>query len=106
MGREYRGCRVHQNEIVYLALEGQAGFVNRRDAFYQECLSPGETVPAFKLCGATLDLIKDHQQLIADIRRQSSSPGCIIIDTMNRSLAGSENKDVIMPPIFPPPMPL
>src|SRR6266436_3582670 len=22
MGREYRGCRVHQNEIVYLALEG------------------------------------------------------------------------------------
>jgi hypothetical protein len=96
MGREYRGCRVHQNEIVYLALEGQAGFVNRRDAFYQECLSPGETVPAFKLCGATLDLIKDRQQLIADIRRQSSSPGCIIIDTMNRSLAGSENKDVDM----------
>jgi hypothetical protein len=96
MGRDYRGLRVHQGEIVYLALEGQAGFSKRRDAFYKTCLAPGETVPAFKLCGATLDLIKDHQQLITDIRQQSSSPECIVIDTLNRSLNGSENKDVDM----------
>src|SRR5258708_385989 len=50
MGREYRGHRVHQADIVYLALEGQKGFSRRRDAFYKEFLKPGEKVPAFKLC--------------------------------------------------------
>jgi hypothetical protein len=96
MGREYRGCRVHQSEVVYLPLEGQAGFANRRDAFYKEFLEPGDKVTAFKLCGATLDLIKDHQQLISDIKEQATNPGCIVIDTLNRSLNGSENKDVDM----------
>jgi RecA-family ATPase len=96
MGREYRGRRVHQNEVVYLALEGQDGFGKREEAFCQRYLEPGDTVPAFKLCGAKLDLVKDHPQLIADIRRQSSSPGCVVIDTMNRSLVGSEAKDADM----------
>jgi hypothetical protein len=93
IGREYRGHRVHQAEIVYLALEGQEGFSKRRDAFYKEYLQPGESVPKFKLCRATLDLVKEHRQLVDDIRQQSSSPGCIVIDTMNRSLVGSESKD-------------
>jgi hypothetical protein len=92
-GREYRGRRVRQAEVVYIALEGQSGFGKRRDALRERYLQPGETVPAFKLCGATLNLIKDHQELIADIRAQSSAPGCIVIDTMNRSLVGSEGKD-------------
>jgi AAA domain len=78
---------------VYLALEGQAGFDDRAEAFSQHNLEPGKKVPAFKLCGATLDLVKEHLQLIAEIRAQSSSPGCIVIDTMNRSLVGSESKD-------------
>jgi hypothetical protein len=93
MGREYRGHRVHKHEIVYLALEGYDGFCRRRDAFYKEFLKPGETVPDFKISRATLNLIKDHPQLIDDITQQSSSPGAIVIDTMNRSLVGSEAKD-------------
>jgi hypothetical protein len=92
MAREYRGHRVHQCEVVYLALEGQSGFGNRAEAFRQCHLQQGEKVPAFKLSGASLDLIKDHPQLIDDIRRQSVKPGCVVIDTMNRSLVGSENE--------------
>jgi hypothetical protein len=93
MGREYRGHRVHQNEVAYLALEGQEGFGDRRDAFYKHHLEPGETVPLFKFLGTTLDLVKDHTQLIADIKAQSAKPGCVVIDTMNRSLNGSESSD-------------
>jgi AAA domain len=96
MGREYRGHRVHQADIVYLALEGQKGFGRRRDAFYKEFLKPGEKVPAFKLCGAALDLIKDHKKLISDIKDQAADPACVVIDTLNRSINGSESKDADM----------
>jgi choline dehydrogenase-like flavoprotein len=40
------------------------------------------------------DLIADHKQLIAEITGQSSErPALVVIDTLNRSLAGSENSD-------------
>jgi hypothetical protein len=93
LGWEYRGHRVKQDEVVYLVLEGQAGFGNRKEAFKHRFLKPDQTVPAFKLCDVSLNLIKDHRQLIADIRAQHANPGCIIIDTMNRSLVGSESSD-------------
>jgi hypothetical protein len=93
LGREYRGRRVHQGEVAYLPLEGQQGFPKRRDAFRQEYLRPDEKIPAFRLCGASLDLIKDHKKLIADIKEQSAAPACVVIDTLNRSLRGSESKD-------------
>jgi hypothetical protein len=50
-------------------------------------------VPAFRLSGASLDLIKDHPKLIADIKQQAANPACVVIDTLNRSLVGSEGKD-------------
>jgi AAA domain len=94
MGLEYRGRRVHRKEVVYLALEGQDGFPKRKEAFYRTYLKPGETVPLFNFCGAPLDLVKDHKLLIANIKAQATgAPGCVVIDTLNRSLNGSESKD-------------
>jgi hypothetical protein len=93
MGREYQGHRVNKQEVVYLALEGQSGFGKRAEAFRQYYLQPDEKVPGFKLCGVPLDLIADHQQLIKDIKDQAAKPGCVVIDTLNRSLNGSEGKD-------------
>jgi hypothetical protein len=93
LGREYRGRKVKQGEAVYLALEGQAGFPKRRDAFRKSFLQPDQKVPLFKLCGATLDLIKDHKKLIADIKEQSAKPAIVVVDTLNRSLVGSESSD-------------
>lgn len=90
---DYRGHRLQGAEIVYLALEGQAGFPSRKDAFYiEQQLPPDREIPLY-VCGATLDLIKDHKKLITDIKTQSRKPGCVVIDTMNRSLVGSESKD-------------
>jgi hypothetical protein len=99
LGWKYRGHRVTQGEVVYLALEGRAGFDDRAEAFRAQYLvpdregEPAPTVPAFKLCGASLDLIKDHHKLIADIRTQSIAPRVVVIDTLNRSLVGSESSD-------------
>jgi hypothetical protein len=92
-GEDYRGHRVNQVEVVYLALEGQQGYGRRRDAHYKYYLKPDQTVPLFNFCGVSLDLVKDHKQLIADIQAQSVKPGVIVIDTLNRSLNGSESSD-------------
>jgi hypothetical protein len=99
IGRDYRGHRVRRGEVVYLALEGQAGFADRKEAFCRRFLVPddtdrtdkAETAPSFHLCGASLDLIHDHENLIADITAQSVTPAAVVIDTLNRSLAGNEN---------------
>jgi hypothetical protein len=91
IGRQYCGRRVHRHQIVYMALEGQAGFPDRAEAFRREHLQQGETVANFKLSTVPLDLIQEHKALIENIRRQSANPGGVVIDTLNRSLHGSEN---------------
>jgi hypothetical protein len=40
-----------------------------------------------------MDLIKEHQDLIAAIRALESSPVAVVLDTLNRSLNGSGNSD-------------
>ena len=50
-------------------------------------------------------LVRDHRALIGAIRAQigETLPALVAIDTLNRSLAGSESKDEDMRPIFKPP---
>jgi hypothetical protein len=94
LGWKYRGRRVTAGTVVYLALEGQSGFGARADAFRQHCLNPGDSVPNFYLVEERTDLIRDHAELIKCIRLQSNAtPNVVVIDTMNRSLVGSESKD-------------
>jgi hypothetical protein len=89
----YRSHRVQGGNVVYLALEGQDGFGARADAFRARYLK-GEKVPRFHLIKETTDLVRDRAQLIADIRAQCpGGPAAVVIDTMNRSLVGSESKD-------------
>jgi hypothetical protein len=84
LGWTYRGHRVTQGEVAYLALEGRAGFNDRADAFRADYLPPDpetgapQSVPTFKLSGASLDLINDHQKLIADIRTLSMHPSWLL----------------------------
>jgi AAA domain len=93
LGREYRGKRVHQGPIVYCCFEGQSGVSGRVEAFRQRFLAEdAERVPFF-LQPAPMDLIKEHQELIAAIRALESSPVAVVLDTLNRSLNGSENSD-------------
>jgi hypothetical protein len=98
LGWQYRGRRVKQGFIVYCALEGQSGFPARTEAFYAH---HGDgvaeaAVKAFRLMFTPLNLIKDYKELIRDIEAQLPDgvvPIAIAIDTLNRTLAGSESKD-------------
>ena len=91
LGWEYRGRRVQQGPVVYLALEGGKGFTHRVEAFRRR---HSVTDAPFYLITDRTDLVNDHKQLIDEITGQSSErPALVVIDTLNRSLAGSENSD-------------
>jgi AAA domain-containing protein len=91
LGREYRGRRVQQGPVVYLALEGDRGFTYRVEAFRRR--HSVKDAPFYLITDHT-DLVADHKQLTDAIKAQSSErPVLVVIDTLNRSLAGSENSD-------------
>jgi hypothetical protein len=68
----------------------------RCEAFRQRHLSEQAEVPPFYLLPVTLDLVRDQQELIGLIRSTlDTAPVAIVLDTLNRSLRGSENSDEI-----------
>jgi hypothetical protein len=95
LGWQYRGRRVKQGAVIYCAPEGAHGFKARIEAFRQTCLAEqAEGIP-FYLVPATMALVKDHRVLIADIRSKLGDivPAAVVIDTLNRSISGSESDD-------------
>ncbi len=93
LGWEYRGRRVQQAVVVYVALEGQHGMPARIQAFRRH---HNVTDAPFYLVMSRLNLIADAKQLIDDIKAQipkGITVGVVFIDTLNRSLVGSESKD-------------
>jgi hypothetical protein len=89
----YRERRVQQGPVVYCAFEGQNGFEARAEAFRQTFpIETTEPVP-FYLEPLTLDLVADYAELIAVIGQQLgvTPPVLVVLDTLNRSLRGSEN---------------
>jgi AAA domain-containing protein len=94
LGWEYRGRRVQQGPVVYLALEGGKGFEARVEAFRQRFLPEDPDPVPFYLIADALNLVKDQADLIGCIRLQvNRAPTVVVIDTLNRSLAGSESDD-------------
>jgi len=93
LGREYRGKRVQQGPVVYCCFEGQSGISARLEAYRQRFLPEDAGSVPFYLQPAPMDLIKEHPDLIAAIRGLESSPVAVVLDTLNRSLNGSENSD-------------
>ncbi len=91
-GVPYRGRRVQQGAVVYLALEGGYGFRARVDAYRR---THGIKDAPFYLVTDRTSLVQDVADLIADIKRQvgKTFPALVVIDTLNRSLVGSESKD-------------
>jgi 5S rRNA maturation endonuclease (ribonuclease M5) len=95
LGWEYRGRRIHQGPIIYCSFEGQTGLEARVEAFRLQRLDRQVGTVPFYLQPITLDLVKEHQALIATIRQTlgDSPPVAVALDTLNRSLAGSESSD-------------
>ncbi len=98
LGWEYRGRRVKQGAVVYCALEGAAAFKTRVEAFRMTRLQDDAGEVQFHLMASPMSLVADHAALIASIRTALGSviPAAIVIDTLNRSLAGSESDDADM----------
>jgi hypothetical protein len=94
---KYRGRKVQSGPAVYCALEGGIGFSRRVEAWRQHYLLGDQEDPPFYLLDVPLDLIADRAELIETIREQfeddkEKAPAVVVIDTLNRALAGSENK--------------
>jgi hypothetical protein len=81
---------VQSGPVVYCAFEGADGFRGRAEAFRRQ---HGIQEAPFYLVPAVMDLIADHGQLIAAIRAQTTTPVVVTLDTLNRSLVGSESND-------------
>jgi hypothetical protein len=96
LGREYRGRRVQQGPVVYCAFEGGSGYNARAEAFRQRHLPEDHENFDFFLLDAQIDLVKDQLDIVPAIRAQMSeggAPACVVLDTLNRSLNGSESND-------------
>jgi hypothetical protein len=90
-GLDYRGKRVRKGIVIYFAAEGGEGFKKRVEAYrrHHNC-DEGD----FYLCTVRPNLAADAKTMIADAKAQIGehhSPALIIIDTVNRTLVGSEN---------------
>jgi hypothetical protein len=99
LGWPYRGKRVDQATVVYVACEGERGLKARKEAFRQKHLSGGLMErgldPPFYLLTTRLNLPKQADKLARDIADQipPGVVGAIVIDTLNRSIGGSESSD-------------
>ena len=95
LGWEYRGHRVRQGAVVYVAAEGHAGFPARIEAFRQKHLNENASGIPFYLIMASIGLASDKDALVASIRDRlgDTLPALVVIDTLNRSIEGSENSD-------------
>jgi hypothetical protein len=95
LGWKFRDRKVRQGAVVYCALEGGGAFKNRIEAFRQAKLSETVAGVPFYLMASPMSLVADHACLIASIRAAlaTATPAAIVIDTLNRSLAGSESDD-------------
>jgi hypothetical protein len=102
-GRPYRDRSVKQGAVIYCAFEGASGMEARLEAYRQNFLNEmDEADIPFYLCTIQLDLVRDQRKLIEAIRLtigENHLAACAL-DTLNRSLAGSENSDQDMGDYF------
>jgi hypothetical protein len=72
---------VQEGPVVYCCFEGQSGVSARLEAFRQRFLpEEADSVP-FYLQPAPMDLIKDHEELIAVIQDLEEAPVAVVLDT-------------------------
>ena len=95
LGWKYRGRGVTQGAVVYIACEGALGFRARVEAFRQRHLAEQSRTIPFYLIPATIDLVGESWDLIAAITTTLGKPPpvAVVLDTLNRSMSGSESSD-------------
>jgi hypothetical protein len=63
------------------------------DAFRERWLAENAGNVPFHLIASLMTLVADHPALIESIKLENPNPAIVVIDTLNRSLAGSESND-------------
>src|SRR5262245_47969522 len=98
LGWEYRGRKIQSGPVVYCAFEGQSGFETRVEAFRRKFLSEDAEPVPFYLQPTPLVLAVDHRKLVDAIVATlgTQAPALIVLDTLNRSIGGSESDDETM----------
>ena len=93
-GLSYRGLKVRQGAVVYIAAEGAEGFEARARAWCARHLRSHENPPLHVL-SARIDLVNEHPRFIAAIDKQlaGAPPVAVVVDTLNRTYNGSESSD-------------
>jgi hypothetical protein len=95
---EYRGRTIQPGPVVYCAFEGAHGYKKRAEALRRRHKVPDyEDVPLYLVPGRA-NMIKEYPLLIAAVRQQlhGEIPRAVVLDTLNKSLVGSESKDTDM----------
>ena len=96
--QEYRGRSVLQGVVVYCAFEGAHGYKKRTEALRRFHKIPdNQEVPLYLVPGRA-NMIREYPLLISAVREQllGKVPRMIVLDTLNKSLVGSESKDTDM----------
>jgi hypothetical protein len=95
MGWPYRDHAVRQGPVIYCAFEGGHGYKGRIEAIRRHYgISDDVDVPLYVMPGQ-VDLIADEKALVEEFRYQLGTvvPAVVVLDTLNRSLSGSESSD-------------
>jgi AAA domain len=95
---EYRGRTIQQGAVVYCAFEGSHGYKKRAEALRRHHHFPADAEVPLYLVPGRANMIKEYPLLIAAVREQliGEVPRMIVLDTLNKSLVGSESKDMDM----------
>jgi hypothetical protein len=95
LGWKYRARRTQEGAVIYCAFEGQSGIEARVEAFRQKHLAEDHDDIPFYVEPITLNLVREHRELIAAIKASLGDPipAVVVLDTLNRSLQGSESSD-------------
>jgi len=89
----YRDRKVIAGAVVYCAFEGASGYGKRAEAFRRHHNIDEQADVPFFLVPGRMDFVKDHRALIAAVQDAHVKPVAVVLDTLNRSLRGSESKD-------------
>jgi hypothetical protein len=101
MGWEFHDRAVQQGPVVYCAFEGGHGFHKRIEAQRRHYNIGPDTRAPMPVMSGMANLINDHKLLTKEIGEQvkrdfGALPAAVVLDTLNRSLQGSESKDTDM----------
>jgi hypothetical protein len=95
MGWPYRDHTVRQGPVIYCAFEGGHGYKGRIEAIRRHYGISDDVDVSLYVMPGQVDLIADEKALVDEFRYQLGQlvPSVVVLDTLNRSLSGSESSD-------------